>query len=166
MSWVFKGRVTSDNVKDFHEEFNREVLPAVQAFLKKYNLGEVGSSVTYGDDGIDVKLKSKYVLAGGKKPWAESNIREMIADAKKRYDNGHYASPDEAKKFADFYAALPEGDLIGRRLRIPGSSKRWPNETFTLTGYELYSRYPLEVVRDRDGRKMAWEVSWNMRFVD
>ena len=165
-NWVYSGRITKDNVAKFHEEFDKEVLPVIQAFLQKYNLGEVVSGLTYGSDGIDFKIRSKYTLSGGRKPWAESNFREMVESAKKNHDEKDWYSEEEKQKFAAFYAALPKGDLIGRHVHIPGSSKRYPNETFTFIGYEPNTRYPVQLVRDRDGAGYQYEVTWNMRFVD
>ena len=165
-NWVYSGRITKDNVKDFHKEFDKEVLPVVQAFMKRYNLGEITSGLTYGDGGIDIKLYSKYVLNGGRKPWAESNFREMVESTKKNHDERDWYSEEEKQKFAAFYAALPEGNLIGRHVHISDSSKRFPNETFTFIGYEPNKRYPVQLIRDRDGRGYQWEVTWDMRFID
>ena len=33
-NWVYSGRITKDNVAKFHEEFDKEVLPVIQAFAK------------------------------------------------------------------------------------------------------------------------------------
>lgn len=165
-NWVYSGRITKDNVVDFHKEFDKEVLPVVQAFLKKYNLGEATSSIAYGNEGIDVKVCSNYVLSDGRKPWAESNFREMVENAKKRYEGNDWYSEEERNEFSAFYNALPADDLIGRHVHIPGSSKRYPNETFTFTGYEPSKSHPVQLIRDRDGCGYQWEVNWNMRFVD
>lgn len=63
-------------------------------------------------------------------------------------------------------AVLPSGKLIGKHIHIPGSSKRYPDETFTLTDYNQDDRYPLKVTRDRDGKRYNWEFNWDIRFVD
>ena len=150
-NWVYSGCITKDNVAKFHEDFDKEVLPVIQTFLQKYNLGEVASSLTYGNDGMDIKIRSKYTLSGGCKPWAESNFREMVERAKKSHDESDQYSEEEKQKFTAFYTALPKGDLIGKHVHIPGSSKRHPNETFTFIGYEPNNRYPVQLIRDRDG---------------
>ena len=165
-NWVYSGCITKDNVAKFHEDFDKEVLPVIQTFLQKYNLGEVASSLTYGNDGMDIKIRSKYTLSGGCKPWAESNFREMVERAKKSHDESDQYSEEEKQKFTAFYTALPKGDLIGKHVHIPGSSKRHPNETFTFIGYELNKRYPVQLVRDRDGAGYQYEVTWSMRFID
>lgn len=165
-NWVYSGRITKDNVAKFHEEFNKEVLPVIQTFLQKYNLGEVASSLAYGNDGMDIKIRSKYTLSGGCKPWAESNFREMIERAKKSHDESDRYSEEEKQKFTAFYAALPKGDLIGKHVHIPGSSKRHLNETLTFIGYEPNKRYPVQLIRDRDGAGYQYEVTWGMRFID
>ena len=134
--------------------------------MQKYNLGEVASSLTYGNDGMDIKIRSKYTLSGGCKPWAESNFREMAERAKKSHDESDRYSEEEKQKFTAFYAALSKGDLIGKHVHIPGSSKRHPNETFTFIGYEPNKRYPVQLIHDRDGAGYQYEVTWSMRFVD
>ena len=165
-NWVYSGCITKDNVAKFHEDFDKEVLPVIQTFLQKYNLGEVASSLTYGNDEMDIKIRSKYTLSGGCKPWAESNFREMVERAKKSHDESDRYSEEEKQKFTAFYTALPKGDLIGKHVHIPGSSKRHPNETFTFIGYEPNKRYPVQLIRDRDGAGYQYEVTWGMRFID
>ena len=165
-NWVYSRCITKDNVAKFHEDFDKEVLPVIQTFLQKYNLGEVASSLTYGNDGMDIKIRSKYTLSGGCKPWAESNFREMVERAKKSHDESDRYSEEEKQKFTAFYAALPKGDLIGKHVHIPGSSKRHPNETFTFIGYEPNKRYPVQLIRDRDGVGYQYEVTWGMRFIE
>ena len=165
-NWVYSGCITKDNVAKFHEDFDKEVLPVIQTFLQKYNLGEVASSLTYGNDGMDIKIRSKYTLSGGCKPWAELNFREMVERAKKSHDESDRYSEEDKQKFTAFYAALPKGDLIGKHVHIPGSSKRHPNETFTFIGYEPNKRYPVQLIRDRDGAGYQYEVTWGMRFID
>ncbi len=162
MGWVFSRRITSENVDDFQAAFEREVMPQVKEFLKKYELGECSSYVSYGDNGLSVKVSSKYTLAGGAKPWAESTMREDFERWAKNADT----TDEHGKRVIAFVDALPSGNLIGRHVHIPGSSKRYPDETFTLTGYNPHARYPLEVTRDRDGKKWSWEVNLDMRFVD
>ena len=134
--------------------------------MQKYNLGEVASSLTYGNDEMDIKIRSKYTLSGGCKPWAESNFREMVERAKKSHDESDRYSEEEKQKFTAFYTALPKGDLIGKHVHIPGSSKRHPNETFTFIGYEPNKRYPVQLIRDHDGAGYQYEVTWGMRFID
>ena len=165
-NWVYSGCITKNNVAKFHEDFDKEVLPVIQTFLQKYNLGEVASSLTYGNDGMDIKIRSKYTLSGGCKPWAELNFREMVERAKKSHDESDRYSEEEKQKFTAFYTALPKGDLIGKHVHIPGSSKRHPNETFTFIGYEPNKRYPVQLIRDRDGAGYQYEVTWGMRFID
>ena len=165
-NWVYSRCITKDNVAKFHEDFDKEVLPIIQTFLQKYNLGEVASSITYGNDEMDIKICSKYTLSGGRKPWAESNFREMVERAKKSHDESDQYSEEEKQKFIAFYAALPKGDLIGKHVHIPGSSKRHPNETFTFIGYEPNKRYPVQLIRDRDGAGYQYEVTWSMRFIE
>ena len=165
-NWGYSGCITKDNVAKFHGDFDKEVLPVIQTFLQKYNLGEVASSLTYGNDGMDIKIRSKYTLSGGCKPWAESNFREMVERAKKSHDESDRYSEEEKQKFTAFYTALPKGDLIGKHVHIPGSSKRHPNETFTFIGYEPNKRYPVQLIRDRDGAGYQYEVTWGMRFID
>lgn len=162
MSWVYSGRVTKDNVKDFHEAFDREVMPKIKEFLKQYDLGENTSFVSYGDNSLDIKISSKYVLGNGAKPWAESNMREDFEHWAKHCD----PTEEHGRKVRDFFNSLPQGSLIGRHIHIPGSSKRYPDETFTLTGYTRSAKYPLELTRDRDGKKWSWEMDFDMRFVD
>ena len=115
---------------------------------------------------MDIKIRSKYTLSGGCKPWAESNFREMVERAKKSHDESDRYSEEEKQKFTAFYTALSKGDLIGKHVHIPGSSKRHPNETFTFIGYEPNKRYPVQLIRDRDGAGYQYEVTWGMRFID
>ena len=37
-NWVYSGRITKDNVAKFHEEFDKEVLPVIQAFCRNITL--------------------------------------------------------------------------------------------------------------------------------
>ena len=40
-NWVYSGRITKDNVVKFHEEFDKEVLPVIQAFCKNITLAKL-----------------------------------------------------------------------------------------------------------------------------
>lgn len=165
MGYVYAKRITKETIGDFHDAFNSEVLPKINEFLRQYNLSTGGASMTYGDHGIDIKMSSIYELRDGSKPWAESTMREKFETDWSWLKNSKLNLETRAKAEA-FMANLPSGNLIGRHIHIPGSSKRYPDETFTLDDYNQNDRYPLKITRDRDGKKWNWEFNWDIRFVD
>lgn len=165
MSYVYSKRITKETIGDFHEAFNAEILPKINDFLRQYNLSAKGANLTYDDHGIDIKVSSIYELGDGSKPWAESTMREKF-EAEWSWLKRSQANPVSLAKADAFMSVLPSGKLIGNHIHIPGSSKRYPDETFTLTDYNPDDRYPLKVTRDRDGKRYNWEFNWDIRFVD
>ena len=160
--YVYSHAVTKDNIKEFHAELNQK-LGELKEFLRSYNLDIGHTHLTYGDTGIDIKIDTFYALSNGSKPWEETNFREALKDlVQYQLNNG----TDEEKKAAQaFLDQIPTGNLIGKHVHIPGSSKRYPNETFTVTGFEDRTRYPLKVKRDRDGKDYSWELFKGITFV-
>lgn len=154
--------LTKDNIKDFHAELNQK-LGELKEFLRSYNLDIDHTHLTYGDSGVDIKIDTSYALADGSKPWEETNFREALNDLVQYQLN--YGTDEEKKAAQAFLDQIPEGNLIGKHVHIPGSSKRYPNETFTVTGFESHTRYPLKAKRDRDGKEYNWALLKSMTFV-
>ena len=161
MSYIYKNRVTRDNIDEFQAGLNQH-LGELQEYLRQYKLTIKGNFLTYGDNGIQIKISTEYALDGGAKPWEDHTLREDI----ERYLS--YINPTDSnyQEAIAFKEALPIGELLGRKVHIPGSSKRYPNETFTVTGWRSGDRYPLKLIRDRDGRDWQYELLWGMRFVN